>query len=217
MMTSRFILLTLIQMCIGSIQHTNIIIIGGTGDLARKYLWSSALQLFVKSYNENNTIAFYAGARVPSEDGTTVLNSILDGILCETDDEACHELRPKFLKNAHYVMLKKETHYKDLCESFVSNENISIKNIFYFSIPSSAYKSVAQFVKENCYSNNITSTQIVLEKPFGLDETSAKEQVDLFNKYFGPYEVIRVDHYLAKSVTKQILKFRLVDPIFLMV
>ncbi|WAR03153.1 G6PE-like protein [Mya arenaria] len=201
----------LFLVCFAKHQHTNIVIVGGIGDLAKKYLWHSALQLYAKSYNENNTISFYAGARVIEDEGNVVLNKILDRILCDTDDKHCHKLRPKFIRNSHYVMLKKGYHYETLCKKLSSeyeNGLTSVRQIFYFSIPSSAYQSVAEFVNEHCRHENVTSTEIVLEKPFGLDKSSAKLQVDTINSYFSGSEVKRVDHYLAKSVTKQILKFR---------
>lgn len=195
-------------------QHTNIVIIGGTGDLARKYLWSSALSLFSKNYNENSTFSFYAGARVSMEDGTRALNDILDKVTCELGDEKCINLRQAFVENSEYVTLKTADHYKDLCKMFsnlpVEHDlpDLKVRQIFYFSIPSSAYESVARMINENCRHASISATQVVLEKPFGLDKVSATEQVTAISKYFSSDEVYRVDHYLAKPVTKQILSFR---------
>lgn len=194
-------------------QHTNIVIIGGTGDLARKYLWGSALSLFTNNYNENNTFSFYAGARVPQEDGEKVLSEILDKVVCETSDENCHRLRPLFIDNSQYTVLKTAENYKKLCTKFTNlavdhEEPVKLRQIFYLSIPSSAYQIVARLISENCRHEHISSTQTVLEKPFGLDKDSAAEQVFAVSKYFMDDEVQRVDHYLAKPVTKQILSFR---------
>ena len=196
-------------------KHTNIVIVGGTGDLARKYLWSSALSLFVNNFNENTTFSFYAGARVSQEDGTKTLTDILDKVICEMGDEDCSRLRPTFIENSKYEILKSGDHYKNLCKSFrnqptgLNLPSLDLRQIFYLSVPSSAYESVARLIDENCRHEG-TTTQIVLEKPFGLDKVSASDQVTAINKHFLDDEVHRVDHYLAKPVTKQILNFRYV-------
>lgn len=207
-------LITDLGFIFGLRQHTNVIIIGGTGDLARKYLWNGALSLFVNNQEENSTFSFYAGARVPQEEGSKTLDDILDKVICELADEKCVKLRPEFIENSQYVMVKTAQQYKELCEGFssLSNEldipDFIIRQIFYFSIPSSAYQSVARLIHENCRNGGITSTQVVLEKPFGLDKATSAEQVKAMSRYFKDDEVYRVDHYLAKPVTKQILNFR---------
>ncbi|KAH3877071.1 GDH/6PGL endoplasmic bifunctional protein-like isoform X2 [Dreissena polymorpha] len=205
-----FILL-LESTCCHAVRHTNIVIVGGFGDLAKKYLWSGALNLFVNNHNENATISFYGAARVSVEDGTKILHNILESVQCETKDNSCMKLRPAFLARSHYVLLKTKDHYQAFCGTLYSlsiESSVSMRNIFYLSVPSSSYEDVAKLIKENC---NFSSTQIVLEKPFGLDKSSAVKQVNNIGKFFVSDEVWRVDHYLAKSVTKQILKFREVN------
>lgn len=190
-------------------QHTHFVIIGGTGDLARKYLWSSALQLFVSSVDDNNTITFYAGAREVENEGKKLLKDILDKIKCEIDDAKCESFRSHFVQNSKYVQLKTAEDYSYLCQSFCSNTvGFKIRQIFYFSVPSSAYQSVATNIHQNCIHCSVSSTKVVLEKPFGVDKDSAHLQAGIISKYFKDDDIHRVDHYLAKSVTMQILNFR---------
>ncbi|XP_045174773.2 GDH/6PGL endoplasmic bifunctional protein-like isoform X2 [Mercenaria mercenaria] len=191
-------------------QHTNFVIVGGTGDLARKYLWGSALRLFVENFSENNTFSFYAGARVSQTDGDKALNDILNSNKCDSNDPKCEKLRPKFLENAKYVVLKYDENYTNLCNTFRTEKGpeITIHQIFYLSIPSSAYQSVTHNIHSNCRHEKISSTKVVLEKPFGLDKESAAKQAEVISEHFHDDEVHRVDHYLAKSVSKQILNFR---------
>ena len=207
------VLLFLSKLCVSNTQpvhHTNFVIVGGTGDLARKYLWSSALRLFVENYNENTTFSFFAGARVSQTDGDKALNEILDSNKCEVNDQKCHKLRPKFIENSKYVVLKYEENYTNLCEKFRSTDDseLSVHQIFYLSIPSSAYESVSHNIHTHCRHEKFRSTKVVLEKPFGLNKESAVKQANIISEHFHDDEVHRVDHYLAKSVSKQILNFR---------
>lgn len=190
--------------------HTNFVIVGGTGDLARKYLWGSALQLFVQEYNENCTFSFYAGSRVTQDVGDKALSHILEDIKCDVNDQKCIKLRPSFIDNSKYIPLTSGDSYRELCEHFQSkySPKNDIKQIFYLSIPSSAYESVSRSIHNYCRLDFISSTRIVLEKPFGGDKTSAKKQTDVIGQFFEDDEVRRVDHYLAKTVSKQILSFR---------
>lgn len=193
-----------------AVQHTYLVIVGGTGDLARKYLWGSALRLFVENYNENTTFSFYAGSRVSQGDGDKALKEIISGNKCDLNDEKCVKLRPKFIRNAKYVMLKNKENYTNLCESFRSgmDPETNIHQIFYLSVPSSAYQSVAQNIHSSCRHERIATTRIVLEKPFGRNMEDAAKQAEVISQFFDDEEICRVDHYLAKSVSKQILNFR---------
>lgn len=190
--------------------HTHLVIVGGTGDLARKYLWGSALRLFVENYHENRTFSFYAGSRIPQKDGDEAISEILNNNKCDLNDQKCEKLRPKFIENVKYVMLKYKENYTSLCEGFraSSHKYITTHQIFYLSVPSSAYQSVAEFINSNCRHEKIASTRVVLEKPFGRNMDDAAKQAEVISQYFNDEETHRVDHYLAKSVSKQILNFR---------
>ncbi|KAL4225746.1 6-phosphogluconolactonase [Mactra antiquata] len=215
-MALRYMLLVMLLLCMFdgvTMIHTYIVIIGGTGDLARKYLWGSALQLFVQHYNENCTFSFYAGARVTQDTGHKALGHILENVQCGARDQKCEKLRPTFIENTKYVMLKTDEHYKELCDQYGSGTKTdeNIQQIFYLSVPSSAYQSVSKNIHTNCRRDFISTTRVVLEKPFGHDKHSAEVQAAVIGQYFNDNEVRRVDHYLAKSVSKQILSFRSVN------
>ena len=166
--------------CLGK-QHTNFVIVGGTGDLARKYLWDGALELFVHNFNENTTFSFYAVARVPQNSGEGALQEILEDIQCDINDKMCHKLRPDFMGNVQYIQLKTAGQYHELCQSFTSKDEEKepgeMKVIFYLSVPSSAYESVSKNIHDNCRQDNMVDLKVVLEKPFGSDKKSALHQV----------------------------------------
>ena len=173
-------LLLAATVCLGK-QHTNFVIVGGTGDLARKYLWDGALELFVHNFNENTTFSFYPAARVPQNSGEEALQEIMLDTQCDVNDKKCHHLRPKFLGNVQYVQLKTAGQYEELCQNFTSKdeeqEPWAMRTIFYLSVPSSAYESVSKNIHDKCRQDGKVGLKVVLEKPFGSDKKSALHQV----------------------------------------
>ena len=183
MKTGLVLFTFLVTVCSG-LQHTNFVIIGGTGDLARKYLWDSALELFVHNFNENTTFSFYAAARVPQKSGDGALQDILEDVHCDLDDAVCHKLRADFIVNLKYIQLKTSEQYYELCQNFSLNHKEKqpweMKVIFYLSVPSSAYESVAKSIHDNCRQDETVDLKVVLEKPFGSNKETAIHQVNCY-------------------------------------
>ncbi len=57
-------------------------------------------------------------------------------------------------------------------------------------------------------------TRVIVEKPFGSDEKSAKTLDDLLDKLFKEEQIYRIDHYLAKEMLQNILVFRFSNNLF---
>ncbi|MHB8710289.1 MAG: glucose-6-phosphate dehydrogenase [Minisyncoccota bacterium] len=57
-------------------------------------------------------------------------------------------------------------------------------------------------------------TKLLLEKPFGVDEESARELVTHIESSFAPEQVYRIDHYLAKETVQNIVVFRRDNSLF---
>jgi hypothetical protein len=54
----------------------------------------------------------------------------------------------------------------------------------------------------------------VIEKPFGLDLSSARELNARIHAYFDERQVYRIDHYLGKETVQNLFTFRFTNPIF---
>ena len=50
-------------------KHTTVVLMGATGDLAKKYLWQSFFDVYRAEIPAGHTFSFHAGARSPSEKG----------------------------------------------------------------------------------------------------------------------------------------------------
>jgi glucose-6-phosphate 1-dehydrogenase len=57
-------------------------------------------------------------------------------------------------------------------------------------------------------------TRLIIEKPFGYDQASARELNELIWKHFTEDEVFRIDHYLGKETVQNILALRFANTLF---
>jgi glucose-6-phosphate 1-dehydrogenase len=57
-------------------------------------------------------------------------------------------------------------------------------------------------------------TRLVIEKPFGHDQKSARELNDVTNATFDESQIFRIDHYLGKETVQNLLVFRFANSLF---
>lgn len=195
--------------------HTDFILLGAAGDLAKKYLWQSMFQLYVNHANENTTFNFFGCSRSKFEEGKILLDDILQKhVSCAfmSNSDMCEKERINFSKYVRYFPLKTDLDFENfglLLDSGVNTGDIEVGRIIYMAIPPSAYASMSSKMWGCCYSKSSTSwNRLVLEKPFGSDHRSAVKMAEEIAKFYKEEEIYRVDHYLGKSIVKQILPFR---------
>lgn len=84
---------------------TNIVLIGATGDLAKRYLWQGFFHLFRQETTEQNKFKFYATAREEFETGKKKIDVILaDSIKCPKG-ELCVLRRRGHLRVLHNIIV----------------------------------------------------------------------------------------------------------------
>lgn len=196
---------------------TNIVLIGATGDLAKRYLWQGFFRLFIQETNDGNTFRFYPTAREKFELGQKKIDNILEESLkCSESEHLCSNEKERFVNRnvKQYHRLKDDQDYTSLCKIITDNMAADEREkgrIFYLSVPPFAYTAIAKRIDSFCRRReDIKQTwlRIVLEKPFGSDLASAMELAQNLSKYFQENEIYRIDHYLGKTGVSQILQFR---------
>ncbi len=81
----------------------------------------------------------------------------------------------------------------------------------YLAIPPSLFGVVAgQLAKSGCAEH----ARLVIEKPFGHNAQSAREQDRILDQYFPEGQIFRIDHYLGKEPVQNILYTRFANPLF---
>lgn len=98
---------------------------------------------------------------------------------------------------------KLEKRLKEIEKEF----KIPTEYLFYLSVPPKVSESIIDFIGQSGLANN-KNNKILLEKPFGTDLGSASELIGHINKYFKEDQIYRIDHYLAKDTTQNIIVFR---------
>lgn len=77
--------------------------------------------------------------------------------------------------------------------------------LHYLAIPPSLFETVAQGLQESgCAAN----ARLMVEKPFGHDEASAKELNAVLHRFFDESAIFRIDHYVGKEAIQNLLYFR---------
>ncbi|XP_055068231.1 GDH/6PGL endoplasmic bifunctional protein [Misgurnus anguillicaudatus] len=205
--------------------HVSVVIVGGTGDLARKYLWQGFFQLYADQVGKGHTFSFYAGALSPDDKGTPMLFGILKELACppELSAERCALVKEQFLHLSQYRQLKTLEDYEKLNQHIKQQMEqegmVEAGRLFYLSVPAFTYADIAEKINSTCRPAADVWLRVVLEKPFGHDFNSAQFLAKQLSGSLKEEEMYRIDHYLGKQVVSKVLSFRkenkkLLDPIW---
>ncbi|XP_066522572.1 GDH/6PGL endoplasmic bifunctional protein [Hoplias malabaricus] len=205
--------------------HVSVIIVGGTGDLAKKYLWQGFFHLYATHVGKGYTFSFYGGGLSPTDTGNALLFEILKKLKCpsELTEERCALVKEQFLRLSQYLQLQTLEDYEKLCQQThqqLKQEGMrEAGRLFYMSVPAFAYADIAAKINSSCRPSAGAWLRVVLEKPFGHDFGSAQLLATQLAGFLKEEEMYRIDHYLGKEVVSQILSFRkknvnLLEPIW---
>jgi glucose-6-phosphate 1-dehydrogenase len=91
--------------------------------------------------------------------------------------------------------------------------------LFYLSVPPQFYTTIFENIHkarltELCDAGAGGWTRVVVEKPFGSDEKTAKALDERIARLFKEEQVYRIDHYLAKETLQNIITFRFMNDLF---
>ncbi|CAI9723067.1 GDH/6PGL endoplasmic bifunctional protein [Octopus vulgaris] len=197
-------------------QFISVVLVGATGDLAKKYLWHSMFETYKNGIeNKGPYFLFFGGARANKTFGEDTLMKIIDrSVTCY--NMQCESHKRRFITVVRYVQLKVEEDYENLAHQMALDEeghspdNPIAGRIFYLSTPPATYVKTAQLLHKHCRSHVANSwIRLVLEKPFGNDRKTSEALASSLEQWYSEEEIYRVDHYLQKPVVKQILPFRI--------
>ncbi|NXV77025.1 G6PE protein, partial [Atlantisia rogersi] len=205
--------------------HISVVLLGATGDLAKKYLWQGLFRLYMDQVSNGHSFTFHGAALTALEPGQRLMFDVLKKLACPPDEppNRCAVLKDQFLKLSQYHQLKTAENYTALSreiETLLRQEGLKeAGRIFYFSVPPFAYTEIARHINSSCRPPPGAWLRVVLEKPFGHDLESAQQLAAELTSFFREEEMYRVDHYLGKQAVAHILPFRdqnrqFLDPIW---
>lgn len=196
----------------------SVVLVGSTGDLAKRYLWPAIFHSFMgrecqasspPDHAQGCGLLVLGGSRraVQVEEG---LHSLLSGVHCKT--LSCEICLQKFMNSTLRMKIGEEEDYgmvsETLAETYRSLNCTEVGRVFYLSVPPSAYVSIVRSIHAHGRPHEGVWLRVVLEKPFGSNLESARLLSSELQQYLDEEEVYRVDHYLGKAGVQQILPFR---------
>lgn len=200
---------------------TTVVILGGTGDLAKTKLFPAFFDLHsAGSLNDNFTIIGTSRKLLTQEEYTALVRTWLSArrsIVKEEDISA-------FLTHVEYLVsdAKKPEDYEVLAKRLyaIDTEKAVCSNkLFYCAVQPDLYSVVFHNLADSGLSVGCTPkadgwVRIVVEKPFGNDLTTSQELDTLLGLLFKEEQIFRMDHYLAKASLENILAFRFANSLF---
>jgi glucose-6-phosphate 1-dehydrogenase len=182
---------------------TSIVIFGASGDLTKRKLVPALSRLHQKGRLDRN-VRIVGFARRPYTD-ETFRELFADSI----DDELARRLfyvRGDLASTEAYAALDDR-----LCEL----ENGPADRLYYFSVAPRFYEPI---VRDLGAAGMAAETggyrRAVIEKPFGRDLESAHSLNNAVQEVFDERQVYRIDHYLGKETSQNILFFRFGNTVF---
>ncbi len=95
---------------------------------------------------------------------------------------------------------------------------VCANKLFYLAVPPNYYETIFQNLAKSGLTRPCSPeegwTRVLVEKPFGEDLAKAKKLDKLLEKLFKEIQVYRIDHYLAKETTSNLLVFRFANSVF---
>ncbi len=187
----------------------DLVIFGGTGDLARRKILPALHRRFLASQmpNEARIIGAARSTLDDREYRKLVGAAIREYGDAEDQDQA--SLSP-FLDRLRYIAIdvKGEKGWHELAD-LIRPAHV---NTYYFSVGPGLFGDLAERLHE--YGIADENSRIVVEKPFGRDLQSAKALNATLAAHFDETQIYRIDHYLGKETVQNLMAVRFGNILF---
>jgi glucose-6-phosphate 1-dehydrogenase len=195
----------------------SIIVLGASGDLAKKKTFPALFNLFKQGFLPSHQVRVFGYAR--SELTSEELRQRLRGYLKAKDPAVLNA----FLELVTYTAggYDSTEGFQKLEKEIVSHELLirageegTNQRLFYLALPPSVYPQVSTMIRQN----NMTQhgwTRVIVEKPFGKDLDSSEELSQQLGALFTEDQLYRIDHYLGKEIVQNLLVMRFANRFFM--
>jgi glucose-6-phosphate 1-dehydrogenase len=186
-----------------------VVLVGATGDLARRKLLPGMFHLA--------SSGFIPGCRII---GVSLDDIDADGFR-KIAREALAEFSTRKVKDADWSAFAANLQYvpmdagADALKGAVLEAEAAFggesRRLHYLSVPPNAALSAVRLLGE---AGLVERSRIVMEKPFGTDLTSAVALNHRLHEVFDEDRIFRIDHFLGKEAAQNILAFRFANGLF---
>ncbi|WP_343152412.1 glucose-6-phosphate dehydrogenase [Buchnera aphidicola] len=190
-------------------QFYDLVIFGAKGDLTKRKLLPALYKLEKKKKIFKNTRIIGIGRANwnNSEYSKIVKENLLNFLDCSLDENIWKLFKSKLF--FYNLDINNTSCFKQLKKILDTDSNITI---YYFAMPPNTFEIICKGLGDSHLNNK--NTRIVIEKPIGDSLKSAKIINKKISKYFKESQIFRIDHYLGKETTLNLLSLRFANSIF---
>ncbi|XP_060515882.1 glucose-6-phosphate 1-dehydrogenase isoform X2 [Cylas formicarius] len=187
------------------------IILGASGDLARKKIYPTLWWLYRDNLLPAKTFFFgYARSKTSIEEIKTKCEPYMK---VKPNEASRYQ---EFWTLNHYLsgQYNNRTDFEKLNQEISQFEKGPIANrLFYLALPPSVFEDVTIHIKNTSMAPK-GWTRIIIEKPFGRDFDSSQKLSDHLATLFSETQIYRIDHYLGKEMVQNLMTLRFGNRIF---
>lgn len=193
------------------------VIFGSTGDLAKRKLFPSLYNLYLKGSLTEKFAVIGLGRRTWDDEK---LKAVVREAISEAGQQMDGEEQiDSFLAHFSYLSfdVTNKHSYEELKEEMESKEerfHLSGNRVFYMAMAPEFFGQIAQSIHSHGLKETKGWTRLVIEKPFGTDLQTAKVLNNEIREAFAEDEIYRIDHYLGKEMVQNIQVIRFANAMF---
>jgi glucose-6-phosphate 1-dehydrogenase len=191
------------------------VILGATGDLARRKLLPSLLHLAGDDLLPDDFAILGVGRQKLTDEE---FRAALGANLPADNRWGAFAHRLSYLP----VELDSETGYRAIADRVAEIEGGEARRrgrLFYLALPPSVYPETIRGLSETGAlprreADDPRWVRVIIEKPYGRSEASARELTRLVRRAVAEHQIYRIDHFLGKETVQNLLVFRFANSIF---
>jgi len=188
-------------------------IFGASGDLAKIKIFPALYALAAqKRFPKNFHIVGYARTKKSDEE---FRKEFRESVLKRSEEEVDEKILDHLLKHVHYVtgQYDKPKSFRNFAQEVLTlTKGKKVTNITYLAVPPSAFTGIVKNLA-GVRDKLGEDLRVIIEKPFGHDETSARQLYHHVSTYFDDDKVYLLDHYLGKEAVQSLLLLRYANSI----
>ncbi|NSX55837.1 glucose-6-phosphate dehydrogenase [Parasulfitobacter algicola] len=191
------------------VENFDLIIFGGTGDLARRKILPGLYRRFCAGQMpEKARIIGAARSEMDNDAYRDFVRVAVTEFGGKTASEA--NVLEEFLQRLHYVPIdaRGDGGWADLAKLVRKD----VVRAYYFSVGPGLFGDLAARLTKHGLADD--TVRIVVEKPFGRDLASAKALNQALAEHFDESQVYRIDHYLGKETVQNLMAVRFGNMLF---
>jgi glucose-6-phosphate 1-dehydrogenase len=199
-----------------------VVIFGGSGDLSKRKLVPALYELHSeKQLPPATAILGYARTGESDESYRAEMKAAVAEFARNKplDEEKWASFASRlFFFRGDLTIPKNFTSLKTRIEAVEKERGLAGNRLFYLAIPPSAIGAVVKNLGDAGFVYPVDGggpwSRVIVEKPFGKDLETARALNEELSQVFRERQIFRIDHYLGKETTQNILVLRLGNGIF---